>query len=115
MFGLDLVCMAHVSDNLFDSYLQEYMWKKEHKDNILGNIFCGYHFITARKVSTAISSLNELPDITGKNRTGVKRESRTLPRRILAFSTSFDKSTTSNSIYHLDKYYLSHKSPHLLG
>ena len=26
------------SDNLFDSYLQEYMWKKQHKDNIFKNI-----------------------------------------------------------------------------
>ena len=25
-------------DNLFDSYLQEYMWKKQHKDNIFGKI-----------------------------------------------------------------------------
>ena len=45
------------SDNLFDSYLQEYMWKKQHKDNIFGNILYGYHFITARKGSKA--SLNE--------------------------------------------------------
>ena len=45
--------MHGTSDNLFDSYLQEYMWKKQHKENIFGN-----HFITARKVSSAISSLN---------------------------------------------------------
>ena len=30
--------MHDTSDNLFDSYLQEYMWKKQHKDNIFGNI-----------------------------------------------------------------------------
>ena len=30
--------MHGTSDNLFDSYLQEYMWKKQHKDNIFGNI-----------------------------------------------------------------------------
>ena len=47
--------MHGTSDNLFDSYLQEYMWKKQHKDNIF---FIGYHFITSRKVSSAISSLN---------------------------------------------------------
>ena len=30
--------MHDTSDNLFDSCLQEYMWKKQHKDNIFGNI-----------------------------------------------------------------------------
>ena len=30
--------MHGTSHNLFDSYLQEYMWKKQHKDNIFGNI-----------------------------------------------------------------------------
>ena len=53
--------MHGTSDNLFDSHLQEYMRKKQHKDNIFGNILYWidlYHFITARKVSSAISSLN---------------------------------------------------------
>ena len=51
--------MHGTSDNLFDSYLQEYMWKKQHKDNIFGNILYWISFYyTARKVSSAISSLN---------------------------------------------------------
>ena len=31
--------MHGTSDNLFDSYWQEYMWKKQHKDNIFGNLY----------------------------------------------------------------------------
>ena len=57
--------MHDTSDNLFDSYLQEYMWKKQHKDNIFGNILIGYPFITACKVSSAISSLNVCENVTG--------------------------------------------------
>ena len=40
--------MHGTSDNLFDSYLQEYMWKKQHKDNIFGNIlyWISFYYIT---------------------------------------------------------------------
>ena len=52
-----------LGDKLFDSYLQEYMWKKQHQ-NIFGSIFFnGYPFISApdRKCShRSISSLNEI-------------------------------------------------------
>ena len=49
-----------LGDKLFDSYLQEYMWKKQHQDNIFGNIFfIGNPFITAPEVNATISSLNE--------------------------------------------------------
>ena len=50
--------MHGTSDNLFDSYLQEYMWKKQHKD-IFGNILYWISFYYSTfKVSSAISSLN---------------------------------------------------------
>ena len=49
--------MHGTSDNLFDSHLQEYI---NNTKTTFFEIFCiGYHFITACKVSTAISSLNE--------------------------------------------------------
>ena len=59
--------MHDTSDNFFDSYLQEYMWKKRNntKTTFLEIFFIGYHFITARKVSSAISSLNVYENVTG--------------------------------------------------
>ena len=43
--------MHGTSDNLFDSYLQEYMLKKQHKDNIFRNILYWISFILAHEVS----------------------------------------------------------------
>ena len=37
--------MAH-RITLFDSYLQEYMWKKQHKDKIFGNVLYWISFYT---------------------------------------------------------------------
>ena len=51
--------MHGTSDNLFDSYLQEYMWKKQHKDNIFGNILYCISFYYSTEVNTVISSMNE--------------------------------------------------------
>ena len=54
--------MHGTSDNLFDSYLQKYITTCERnnkKTTFLEIFFNGYHFITAPKVSTAISNLNE--------------------------------------------------------
>ena len=44
--------MHGISDNLFDSYLQEYMWKKQHKD-IFGNIlyWISFYYSTQGKFS----------------------------------------------------------------
>ena len=57
------------------------------KTTILEIFFIGYHFITARKVSSAISSLNVCENVTGYisiyiitgTTGGLTRESRTLP------------------------------------
>ena len=58
------------------------------KTTFLEIFFIGYHFITARKVSSAISSLNVCKNVTGYIITGttggLTRESRTLPRSILS-------------------------------
>ena len=45
--------MHGTSDNLFDSYLQEYMWKKQHKDYIFGNIlyWISFYYNTEGKYS----------------------------------------------------------------
>ena len=60
--------MHGTSDNLFDSYLQEYMWKNNTKTTFLEIFFIGYHFITACKVSSAISSLNVCKETFEKSR-----------------------------------------------
>ena len=57
--------MHDTSDNLFDSYLQEYPCGRNNtKTTFLEIFFIGYHFITARKVSSAISSLNVCENVT---------------------------------------------------
>ena len=51
--------MHGISDNLFDSYLREFTCGRNNTKTIFLEIFfIGYHFITARKISSAISSLN---------------------------------------------------------
>ena len=59
------------------------------KTTFLEIFLIGYHFITARKVSPAISSLNVCENVTGYRyiitgtTVGLTRESRTMPRKIL--------------------------------
>ena len=87
---LGLVCMAHLITCLIPTCGRN----NTETTFFLETFFIGYHFITARKVSTAISSLNVrektfeksqhtklkpvtvyIPEsITGKNRTRVKSE-----------------------------------------
>ena len=60
--------MHGASDNLFDSYLQEYMWKKQHKDNIFGNIL---YWISQTCHSMEMKNLdltNKKSGFGGKNR-----------------------------------------------
>ena len=62
--------MPGTSDNLLDSYLQEYVCGRNNtKTTFLEIFFIGYHFITARKVSSAISSLNVCEKTFEKSRT----------------------------------------------
>ena len=49
------------------------------KTTFLEIFFFGYHFITARKVSSAISSMNVISIFHYRNNRSLTRESRTLP------------------------------------
>ena len=52
------------SDNLFDSYLQEYMWKKQHEDNILEIFFIGYNSHVCEKTFEKSRNTKPIP-VTG--------------------------------------------------
>ena len=63
-----------LGDKLFDSYLQEYMWKKQHQNSIFGNVFfIGYPFITEPKVNAAISRSRSTSSLNERTKTYAKQ------------------------------------------
>ena len=103
------VCMAHRTTCLIPT-CKNTCARNNTKTTFLEIFFIGYHFITARKVSSAISSLDVCKKTFEKscnidrsryhyrNDRSLTRESRTLPRLYSKASRSFNKLQPTDQI-----------------